>query len=282
MTIPPKRRPGGLPVPSRRLGGNARMGGLALGLAGRMARDGLVGLGRGERPDPHALLLTPANLHRITDELARMRGAAMKVGQLVSMDGGTVLPPELAQIMARLRDEAEFMPPKQLKSVLTAAWGPDWLRRFAQFDVRPIAAASIGQVHKARLRDGRSVVVKVQYPGIARSIDSDVANVASLIRLSGLIPTGLDLAALMDEARAQLHAETDYAAEAAHMTRFAALLEEDARFALPRPVPELTQGTVLTMDFLPGQPIEHLTEAPQATRDRVVEAAYGGKGVYGV
>lgn len=274
MTIPPKRRPGGLPVPSRRLGRNARMGGLALGLAGRMARDGLVGLGRGERPDPHALLLTPANLHRITDELARMRGAAMKVGQLVSMDGGTVLPPELAQIMARLRDEAEFMPPKQLKSVLTAAWGPDWLRRFAQFDVRPIAAASIGQVHKARLRDGRSVVVKVQYPGIARSIDSDVANVASLIRLSGLIPTGLDLAALMDEARAQLHAETDYAAEAAHMTRFAALLEEDARFALPRPVPELTQGTVLTMDFLPGQPIEHLTEAPQATRDRVVEALF--------
>ena len=274
MTPPPPRRPGGLPVPSRRLGRSARMGGLALGLAGRAARDGLVGLGRGQRPDRRDLLLTPANLHRITDELARMRGAAMKVGQLVSMDGGAVLSPEMAQIMARLRDEAEFMPPKQLKSVLTAAWGPDWLRRFAQFDVRPVAAASIGQVHTARLKDGRSVAVKVQYPGVARSIDSDIANVGSLIRMSGLVPRELDLAPLLDEARAQLHAETDYAAEAAHMTRFADLLDDDPRFALPRPVPEFSTGAVLTMDFVAGAPIESLQDADQATRDRVVAALF--------
>lgn len=274
MTTPPTRRPEGLSVPSRRLGRSARMGGLAMGLAGRMARDGLVGLGRGQRPDRRALLLTPANLHRITNELARMRGAAMKVGQLVSMDAGTVLPPDLAQIMARLRDGADFMPPKQLKSVLTAAWGPDWLRRVEQFDVRPIAAASIGQVHKARLKDGRTVAVKVQYPGIARSIDSDVANVGSLVRLSGLVPRGLDLAPLLEEARRQLHAETDYAAEAAQMTRFADLLDSDPRFALPRPVPAFTTKAVLTMDFVAGRPIEALENAPQASRNRVVEALF--------
>ncbi|HKL70080.1 AarF/ABC1/UbiB kinase family protein [Salibaculum sp.] len=274
MTTPPTRRPEGLSVPSRRLGRSARMGGLAMGLAGRMARDGLVGLGRGQRPDRRALLLTPANLHRITNELARMRGAAMKVGQLVSMDAGTVLPPDLAQIMARLRDGADFMPPKQLKSVLTSAWGPDWLRRVEQFDVRPIAAASIGQVHKARLKDGRTVAVKVQYPGIARSIDSDVANVGSLVRLSGLVPRGLDLAPLLEEARRQLHAETDYAAEAAQMTRFADLLDSDPRFALPRPVPAFTTKTVLTMDFVAGRPIEALENAPQASRNRVVEALF--------
>ncbi len=274
MTTPPTRRPEGLSVPSRRLGRSARMGGLAMGLAGRMARDGLVGLGRGQRPDRRALLLTPANLHRITNELARMRGAAMKVGQLVSMDADTVLPPDLAQIMARLRDGADFMPPKQLKSVLTSAWGPDWLRRVEQFDVRPIAAASIGQVHKARLKDGRTVAVKVQYPGIARSIDSDVANVGSLVRLSGLVPRGLDLAPLLEEARRQLHAETDYAAEAAQMTRFADLLDSDPRFALPRPVPAFTTKTVLTMDFVAGRPIEALENAPQASRNRVVEALF--------
>ncbi|NBD30322.1 MAG: AarF/ABC1/UbiB kinase family protein [Alphaproteobacteria bacterium] len=274
MSKPPPGRTGGLPVPSHRLGRSVRLGGLAMGLAGRMARDGLAGLGRGQRPDRRDLLLTPANLHRITNELARMRGAAMKVGQLVSMDAGAILPPDLAEIMARLRDGADFMPPKQLKSVLNAAWGPDWLRRVAQFDVRPIAAASIGQVHKARLRDGRRIAIKVQYPGIARSIDSDVANVGSLIRLSGLAPRGLELAPLLAEARAQLHAETDYAAEATHMSRFADLLSDDPRFALPRPLPELTTQTVLTMDFVTGTPIEALSEAPQARRDHAVEALF--------
>lgn len=274
MPKPHPGRTGGLPVPSHRLGRSARLGGLAIGLAGRMARDGLAGLGRGERPDRRDLLLTPANLHRITTELARMRGAAMKVGQLVSMDAGAILPPDLAEIMSRLRDGADFMPPKQLKSVLNAAWGPDWLHRFAQFDVRPIAAASIGQVHKAGLRDGRTIAVKVQYPGIARSIDSDVANVGSLMRLSGLVPRGLDLAPLLAEARAQLHAETDYAAEAAHMTHFADLLADDPRFALPRPLADLTTQTVLAMDFVTGAPIEALCEAPQPIRDQVAEALF--------
>jgi predicted unusual protein kinase regulating ubiquinone biosynthesis (AarF/ABC1/UbiB family) len=129
-------------------------------------------------------------------------------------------------------------------------------------------------VHTARLKDGRSVAVKVQYPGVARSIDSDIANVGSLIRMSGLIPRGLDLAPLLEEARAQLHAETDYAAEAAHMTRFADLLGDDLRFALPRPVPELSTGAVLTMDFVAGAPIEALQDADQATRDRVVTALF--------
>jgi|GEM_PF-4547906 len=100
MPKPHPGRTGGLPVPSHRLGRSARLGGLAIGLAGRMARDGLAGLGRGERPDRRDLLLTPANLRRITTELARMRGAAMKVGQLVSMDAGAILPPDLAEIMS--------------------------------------------------------------------------------------------------------------------------------------------------------------------------------------
>ena len=169
------------------------MGTMAAGVAGNMALNGLAQLGRGERPTARDLLMTPRNIQRVADELAKMRGAAMKVGQLLSMDTGDVLPPELADIMARLRADADFMPPRQLKQVLNAELGESWLKRFAGFDVHPIAAASIGQVHRANLKDGQELAIKVQYPGIARSIDSDVANVGRLIKLAGVMPPGFDL-----------------------------------------------------------------------------------------
>ncbi|MEO0654258.1 MAG: AarF/UbiB family protein, partial [Pseudomonadota bacterium] len=220
-------------VPQSRLSRLARLGGMASGVAGGMAVEGVRQIGRGARPELRDLLLTPANIGRVTDQLARMRGAAMKVGQLVSMDTGEMLPPELAQIMARLRAEADHMPPKQLKTVLTAAWGPDWVKRFRRFDVRPIAAASIGQVHRAQTRDGRDLALKVQYPGVRRSIDSDVTNVGALIKVSGLLPPGLDLAPLLDEARKQLHEETDYLREGAQLARFGALMAEAPDIRVP-------------------------------------------------
>ncbi|KPP83983.1 MAG: putative unusual protein kinase [Rhodobacteraceae bacterium HLUCCA08] len=264
-------RPAPRAVPAHRLGRLARLGSLGLGVAGAMALGGAGQLLRGQRPSGRDLLLTPGNIGRITDELARMRGAAMKVGQMISMDAGDVLPPELARIMARLRAEADIMPPRQLKSVLEAAWGPGWLSGFARFDPRPVAAASIGQVHRAVLTDGRDVAIKVQYPGIARSIDSDVANVGALIRMSGLVPKGLDLAPLLDEARLQLHEETDYRAEAAHLEQFRTLLADDPRFALPQPVDALTTAGVLCMTWLDGPRIETLQTAPQTLRDRIAK-----------
>ncbi|MEM7709216.1 MAG: AarF/ABC1/UbiB kinase family protein, partial [Pseudomonadota bacterium] len=119
MTDQP-RRP--VRVPSGRLGRLARLGSLGAGVAGRMALDGAMQLGQGRRPAMRDLLLTPRNVSRVTEQLAQMRGAAMKVGQLVSMDTGELLPPELSQIMARLRADADFMPPAQLKRVLAANW----------------------------------------------------------------------------------------------------------------------------------------------------------------
>ena len=258
-----------LPVPSGRLNRFTRLGTMTAGIAGNMAIQALGEVGRGSRPDMRSLLMTPANMRRMADQLARMRGAAMKVGQLISMDAGEVLPPELADIMARLRDQTHFMPPRQLKQVLNKNWGSDWLRAFQRFDVRPIAAASIGQVHRALLRDGRDVAIKVQYPGIARSIDSDVANVASLIRMSGLLPKGFDFEPYIEEARSQLHEETDYIREGAHLTHFAALLAGDGDFEMPTLHSDWSTGDILTMTFVEGRPIEEAAKASQDERNRI-------------
>ena len=257
-------------VPQSRLARAGRMGAMAAGVATNMAVGGLRSLGTGARPDPRELLLTPANLRRVADTLAQMRGAAMKMGQLISMDTGDTLPPELADILARLRADADFMPPKQLRTVLNDAWGTGWHTRFKRFDVRPIAAASIGQVHQAWLRDGTHLAIKVQYPGISRSIDSDVSNLGRLLRLSGLLPKGFDLDPYLDEVRAQLHEEADYVAEAAHLERFARLLDGSQDFVLPRFHPALSSETVLAMSYVPSDPIESLGQAEPDIRNRAV------------
>ena len=117
----------------------------------------------------------------------------LAVTVLTSMDAGDLLPPELSEILARLRADAQPMPMSQLVTVLEANWGKDWTRHFTRFSFTPMAAASIGQVHAAEGLDGRRLAIKVQYPGIARSIASDVDNVATLLRLSGLLPASLDI-----------------------------------------------------------------------------------------
>lgn len=261
--------PRALAVPGTRIARLARFGSMASGMAGSMALNGARQWAGGDRPRWRDLLLTPANAARMADELARMRGAAMKVGQLISMDAGEVLPPELADVFARLRAEAHFMPPKQLKPLLIREWGADWQKQFRKFDVRPIAAASIGQVHRAETRDGRSLAVKIQYPGVRRSIDSDVANVASIIKLSGLIPKGLDMTPLLDEARAQLHEEADYAREGRYLSRFATLLADSPEFHVPDRHTDLTTENILAMTYAPGDPLESLANSPQDLRDRV-------------
>jgi len=264
--------PKGSAVPRGRLMRAGRMCGLGAGLVGRAALSGMAELARGRRPRLSDLMLTPANVTRVTDQLAQMRGAAMKMGQLLSMEAGDILPPELSDILSRLRADAHMMPPQQLKQVLTAAYGRDFLKRFQRFDVRPIAAASIGQVHRAVDRDGRDLALKVQYPGVRDSIDSDVANVAALIRLSGMLPRHMDMAPLMEEARRQLHEEADYAREAHYLGRFGDVLSGDDRFAVPAVAHDLTTPEVLAMTFLAGDPIETVADAPQADRDRVVTA----------
>ncbi|MDD3354135.1 AarF/ABC1/UbiB kinase family protein [Zoogloea sp.] len=270
--LKPKSTP--FAIPTGRLSRLARLGSLASGVAGGMLAEGARQLAQGRRPKVSDLLLTPANARRVAEELAQLRGAAMKVGQLLSMDAGDLLPPELRDILSRLRSDARSMPMSQLVAVLNAHWGQGWEQQFQQFSFTPMAAASIGQVHAARDLDGRRLAIKVQYPGIRQSISSDVDNVASLLRLSGLLPKTLDIQPLLDEAKRQLHAEADYRIEAAHLTRFRALLADHTDFLLPEVQEPLTNAQILVMSHVEGEPVEALAHASQAERDRVASLLF--------
>jgi predicted unusual protein kinase regulating ubiquinone biosynthesis (AarF/ABC1/UbiB family) len=260
----------GVSVPSRRISRLARFGGLGARIAGNMIADGALRVAKGERPSINDLLLTPSNAQRVAEQLSQLRGAAMKLGQLISMDGGDFVPPELAEILARLRSSAYAMPPQQLRRVLNEAWGRDWLKRFQRFDVRPLASASIGQVHRAVTKDGRDLAIKVQYPGVAKSIDSDVDNAAALLAVSGIVPNGVDVSPLLTEAKVQLKQEADYAREGACMERFRALLKDSSEFVVPRLATDFTTDNVLAMDYVAGAHIENLASAPSYKRDLVV------------
>ncbi len=256
-------------VPSSRAARIGAFGKLAGGVAGGMLAEGARRLARGERPSLRQAILTPGNAMRLADQLAHLRGAAMKLGQMISMDAGDMLPPELALILARVREQADRMPPSQLRDVLDAEWGKGWLARFDKFNPRPIAAASIGQVHRAVAKDGRELAIKVQYPGVRESIDADVDNVATLLKLSGLLPAELDFAPLLAEAKRQLHEEADYAREGEQMMLYRERLAGEEHFVVPAIAPEFSTARVLAMDFLPGRPVEELESAPQDERDRV-------------
>jgi predicted unusual protein kinase regulating ubiquinone biosynthesis (AarF/ABC1/UbiB family) len=259
----------GLAVPTGRLNRMARLGGLGTALAGSVAVGGVRAMASGRRPRIDELLLTPANAARVADQLARMRGAAMKVGQLLSMEARDILPDELALILERLRKDARFMPPAQLKTVLAANWGRDFMRRFTRFDVRPVAAASIGQVHRAKTRDGRDLAIKVQYPGIRASIDSDIRNLGMILKGARLLPDSGDIDRLLSEARAQLHEEANYAREADAQERFANALVGEAAFLVPRVYRDFCTSDILATDFIASEPIEALADKDPVLRDRV-------------
>jgi len=259
-------------VPTGRVSRFGRVAKLAGGVAGGMLAEGARQLRAGNRPRRRDLLLTPANARRVADQLADMRGAAMKLGQILSMDTGDLLPRELADILARLRSDARTMPIEQLKEAMTEAYGEDWESLFYGFEFKPIAAASIGQVHRALSPDGRDIVLKVQYPGVSDSIDNDVDNISTVLRLSGLVPEGIDLSPLLADAKLQLKDEADYLKEASFLESFNEVLAEDDRFVVPEVLPELTHRNVLAMTYVSGQPIETLAEQPQEERDRVMTA----------
>jgi len=264
-------------VPQTRVG---RLASVALA-AGELALGGLAeGLRRlvSEKPaggrtghDFADAFLSVDNARRLAARLARLRGGAMKLGQMLSLQGADLLPPEFTEALSILRAQAAPMPLAQLRGVLGREYGKGWERRFERFDETPVAAASIGQVHRARTADGRDLALKIQYPGVARSIRGDVDNVAALLRLSRVLPRDADVRAIAAEATRRLTQEADYLAEAAAIERYARLVADEPSLLVPRTHADLTTRRILAMDFMEGEPIGTLA-APgvaQATRDAV-------------
>lgn len=179
-----------------------------------------------------------------------------------------MLPPEIEQVLHQVQAHANYMPDWQMDKVLRDELGADWQANlFTQFDRTPIASASIGQVHRAILKDGRQVAVKIQFPGVASSIESDLSNLSLLLRTSALLPKGLYLQNTIAVMRRELEDECDYIREAAAGKKFAHLLAGDTFFVVPQVIDEATTGKVLTTEWMDGKPLSRVKNLSQETRD---------------
>ena len=219
-----------------------------------------------------SLVLTEANASRIVATLCRVRGAALKLGQILSIQDGAVIGPELQAIFDRVRESADFMPRWQLEQVMKGDLGPNWKDNFDSFSMKPFAAASIGQVHRAILRDGTEVAVKVQYPGVAKSIDSDIRNLMTLMKVLAFLPEGLFVDKIASHMAVELAQECDYKREAMCGERMKELLAPDQVFHVPTVYHDLTSENVLTTEYIRGLTIDQSTSLPQNTRNLIASA----------
>lgn len=254
-------------VPSSRISRIWNYGGLAAGMLGGAMTEGVSRAfgGGGEG----SILLSGRNMERLVAKLSRMRGAALKLGQMMSFQDTKMLPAPIQEVLQRVQDRADYMPAWQRDRVLAANLGAEWRELFSEFEEKPIAAASIGQVHKAVLRNsGNRVAVKIQFPGVADSINSDLDNLSILLTATKLLPKGLYLNKTIDNARLELGWECDYEREAECARRYRELLssEQDV-FLVPSVYPEASGKQVLTMDFMDGTGVTRITSFTQEQRD---------------
>ncbi len=209
----------------------------------------------------------------VTRTMGEMKGAVMKVGQVMSMMTGLV-PPEMAAQLAALQAEAPPMAYPLVEQVFREDFGATPGRLFRRFDREPFAAASIGQVHRAELPDGTPVAVKVQYPGVREAIGHDLANVGMLISAAGMVSRGLDAGPIVEDLKAGITDELDYRREAEWQERFRALYEGHAFVGVPSVYREQSGGRVLVQEFLEGEPMRAAFGLPQAERDRIGEMVF--------
>jgi len=206
-----------------------------------------------KKPDLRSALVSKKNVTATVNTLKNLRGAAMKFGQLMSMDESIILSPDLAAVFAQLRSSGYSMTPSQLKKILNQNWGDGWLRNFKHFEVRPFAAASIGQVHKATLKSGEIVAIKVQFPGVRQSIDNDLSSLKFIMKTSGMLPAKFPLDYYINQCGDLLKRETDYELEATNARRFSEFLKSNDKLNVPKVYNELSTQETLTMSFLEGR-----------------------------
>ncbi|KZZ89969.1 ABC1 protein [Moelleriella libera RCEF 2490] len=254
-------------VPASRFSRLWNYGGLAAGmLGGAMTESVSRAFGGGGQG---SVLLSGKNMERMVAKLSRMRGAALKLGQMMSFQDSKMLPAPIQEVLQRVQDRADYMPSWQRDRVLVSNLGENWRDLFSDFEETPIAAASIGQVHRARLAaNGVKVAVKIQFPGVADSINSDLDNLGILLNATKLLPKGLYLNKTIDNARLELGWECDYEREAQCATRYRELLQgEEDVFLSPAVHPEACGKQVLTMDFMDGVGVTRIKSFTPQQRD---------------
>ncbi|MBV8733472.1 MAG: AarF/ABC1/UbiB kinase family protein [Solirubrobacterales bacterium] len=266
-------------IPTSRVGRTARIGGLAASQAMRQAGTVATNLGRTREGKEAALERRQIEAaEQIVAALGTMKGAAMKVGQVMSFLDIGLIPPEYQEEFQRklgaLRDAAPTVTFKEMRKVIEDELDDSVEETFADFDPEPIAAASIGQVYRAVLHDGRQVAVKVQYPGVAAAVRADMQNLGMILRLAKRIAPGMDPQAIGREIRDRIEDELDYELEAQNQRALARIFRGHPFIVVPGVVTSLCRERVLTSEYVHGTGFEDIKALPQEARDRVGEILF--------
>ncbi|MBF6174448.1 ABC1 kinase family protein [Nocardia blacklockiae] len=265
-------------VPKGRITRGSRLGRLAAGQAIRGVGTRISMIGRPEHA--RAVLAERSTLQaaqQFVTVLGGMKGAAMKLGQMLSVLDVDLLPESHREMfrlkLAELRDQAPTVPFEQMREVIEDDLGP-LARVFADFDETPIAAASIGQVYRATLHDGRTVAVKAKYPGVDQAVEADMRNLAMISRLwKSILPSAAD-DDVLDEIARNIGSELDYVREARTQHRVATRYRNHPFITVPDSIEEFCGHHVLVTEFLEGKSFQQLRELPDADRDRIGELIY--------
>ena len=246
----------------------AKLATLPLGYAGRAA----LGLGKrvgGKPAEAVAAEMQARAATQLFTVLGELKGGAMKFGQALSIFE-SALPEEAAApyraMLTKLQDSAPALPPSRVREVMAAELGPRWQSRFRSFDDVAVAAASIGQVHRAQWRDGRDVAVKIQYPGAAKALLADLSNVSKVARVATAWMPGIDIGPILQELRGRMSEELDYRLEASAQKAFAKAFVDDPTVAIPAVVGGSER--VLITEWMDGIPLSSIiTEGTPDQRD---------------
>jgi len=211
----------------------------------------------------------------LADELGQLKGSVMKVGQMLSVYGQYFMPPEAIEVLRSLQDDSPPVAWDDLAPVVRERLGTERLAEL-EIDEEPLAAASLGQVHRARRKsDGRELCIKIQYPQLADAIDSDIRTLTNIVRLARLVPKGIELNAIMEEVREMIYREVDYDRELRMTREFGERLADDDRYVVPDVFPEYSTETVLVTSFEAASHVqsEAVKALPQPRRNRLGGAA---------
>lgn len=266
-------------LPTGRFGRLARVGVAAAEQAAKQAGTRAANVGRSDARAAIALERRQLETaEQIVTVLGGMKGAAMKLGQVLSFVDLGMVPPEHRERfqakLATLRDSAPTFSFDAMRRVIESDLEQPVGKAFADFDPEPIAAASIGQVYRASLADGRDVAVKVQYPGIADAVRADMKNLGVLLRLARTLTPELDTKAVATEIRERIVDELDYELEASNQRAMARLYEGHPFIHVPRVVGSLCRERVIVTELVEGDGFELLRAEPPAERDRIGEIVF--------